>query len=59
MKSLDENKQGFWGVLARKAKAIIEDDNAGQHRESPGRTGHQMSDRATRGQVRIKFQYCR
>ncbi|KAM7521962.1 hypothetical protein LguiA_011864 [Lonicera macranthoides] len=56
MKSLDENKQGFWGVLARKAKAIIEDDNAGQHRESPGRTGHQISDRATRGQYNDPYQ---
>lgn len=27
MKSLNEPKHGFWGVLARKAKAILEDDN--------------------------------
>ncbi|XP_020114025.1 uncharacterized protein LOC109728113 [Ananas comosus] len=27
MKSLTEPKHGFWGVLARKAKAILEDDN--------------------------------
>ncbi|XP_027162403.1 uncharacterized protein LOC113762947 [Coffea eugenioides] len=50
MKSLNEPKQGFWGVLARKAKAIIDDDNASQQHETPGRTTPQMSGRATRGQ---------
>ncbi|CAK9134884.1 unnamed protein product [Ilex paraguariensis] len=50
MKKLSEPKQGFWGVLARKAKAIIEDDNAAQQFETPTRTRKQMSDSGTRGQ---------
>ncbi|CAL5353304.1 uncharacterized protein LOC114297217 [Camellia sinensis] len=50
VKSLSEPKHGFWGGLARKAKAIIEDDNAAQQFETPGRTRLQMSDTATRGQ---------
>ncbi|KAI7984289.1 hypothetical protein LOK49_LG15G01045 [Camellia lanceoleosa] len=50
VKSLSEPKHGFWGGLARKAKAIIEDDNAAQQFETPGRTRLQMSDTATTGQ---------
>ncbi|KAL3517936.1 hypothetical protein ACH5RR_020525 [Cinchona calisaya] len=50
MKSLNEPKQGFWGVLTRKAKVIIDDDNVSQQHETPGRTALQMSGRATRGQ---------
>ncbi|KAJ4980001.1 hypothetical protein NE237_010781 [Protea cynaroides] len=34
MKSLNESKHGFWGVLARKAKAILEDDNVAQKFET-------------------------
>ena len=58
MKSLNEPKQGLWGVLARKAKAIIDDDNASQQHETPGRTTPQMSGRATRGQVNFKNDHC-
>ncbi|KAI4307764.1 hypothetical protein L6164_030913 [Bauhinia variegata] len=36
MKSLNESKPGFWGVLARKAKSIIEDNNATQQSKTPG-----------------------
>jgi hypothetical protein len=50
MKILDEPKQGFWGVLARKAKAIIDDDNADQHSESPRRTGQKITDTASKSQ---------
>ncbi|XP_028122598.1 uncharacterized protein LOC114319748 [Camellia sinensis] len=50
MKSLSEPKHGFWGVLARKAKAILDDDNAAQQSETPGRMRPQMSGTETRGQ---------
>ncbi|CAI8597082.1 unnamed protein product [Vicia faba] len=36
MKRLDESKNGFWGVLARKAKSIIEDDGLTRESETPG-----------------------
>ncbi|XP_019426220.1 PREDICTED: uncharacterized protein LOC109334749 isoform X2 [Lupinus angustifolius] len=35
LKSLNQTKNGFWGVLARKAKSIVEDDNATRHSEMP------------------------
>ncbi|XP_020242392.1 uncharacterized protein LOC109820627 isoform X2 [Asparagus officinalis] len=38
MKSLDETKDGFWGLLARKAKSILEDNNAAQEFEDSGRS---------------------
>uniref|UniRef100_A0A5B6ZA88 Uncharacterized protein n=1 Tax=Davidia involucrata TaxID=16924 RepID=A0A5B6ZA88_DAVIN len=50
MKNLSEPKHGFWGVLARKAKAILDDDNAAQQFETPGRTRLQMSDTTTKDQ---------
>ncbi|KAL3531001.1 hypothetical protein ACH5RR_010323 [Cinchona calisaya] len=55
MKSLNEPKQGFWGVLARKAKSFIDDDNATQQHETPGRTATQTSGRATRAQHDRKY----
>lgn len=51
MKSLNESKNGFWGVLARKAKSIIEDDNLTGQSEMHG-TRSQMPGVASRG----KFQ---
>lgn len=49
-KNLSESKQGIWGVLARKAKSII-DDNTGQPYVSEVRTRMQhMPDSATIGQ---------
>lgn len=65
MKSLNESKQGFWGVLARKAKAILDDDNvndndndndneAQQQFNMPGRTKVEMPATATRGKVTIQ-----
>ncbi|KAL2488452.1 uncharacterized protein Fot_41744 [Forsythia ovata] len=50
MKNMNEPKQGFWGVLARKAKAIIDDDNEAQPHETPGRTKFQTSDKSAKGQ---------
>ncbi|XP_052205167.1 uncharacterized protein LOC127809991 [Diospyros lotus] len=50
MKTLDEQKHGFWGTLARKTKAIIEDDNAAPQFETLVRTRFQMPNAPTRGQ---------
>ncbi|XP_019708809.1 uncharacterized protein [Elaeis guineensis] len=47
MKSLNEPKHGFWGILARKAKAILEDDNATQQFDEHGRNQVQMVDLST------------
>ncbi|MQM01088.1 hypothetical protein Taro_033839 [Colocasia esculenta] len=42
MKSLSESKsEGFWGVLARKAKSILDDDNAMQQQKTPRQYQHQ------------------
>ncbi|KAF2290317.1 hypothetical protein GH714_010538 [Hevea brasiliensis] len=35
-------RQGFWGNLARKAKSFVEDDNAPQQVDSPGRDRHHV-----------------
>ncbi|KAK1320580.1 hypothetical protein QJS10_CPA03g00037 [Acorus calamus] len=43
IKNLNEPK-GFWGVLARKAKTILDEDNSSQHVETSGRTRPQMLD---------------
>ncbi|KAK7305570.1 hypothetical protein VNO77_43476 [Canavalia gladiata] len=51
MKSLNESKNGFWGVLARKAKSIIEDDNDNvpQQSQMPGMMRSQLPGVASRG----------
>ncbi|BBH04504.1 hypothetical protein Prudu_015660 [Prunus dulcis] len=51
IKNLNESKHGFWGVLARKAKAILDDDedNAAENYDSPGRTRVDMPSTPTRG----------
>ncbi|XP_008782706.2 uncharacterized protein LOC103702166 isoform X2 [Phoenix dactylifera] len=43
MKNLNESKYGFWGVLARKAKAVLEDDNTTKQFETPGRNQPQAA----------------
>ena len=57
MKNLNESKHGFWGALARKSKAILDDDNEPQRFDSPGngRTNVQMPTTATRSKVRFYF----
>ncbi|CAA2966250.1 Hypothetical predicted protein [Olea europaea subsp. europaea] len=50
VKNMNEPKQGFWGVLARKAKSIVEDDNTAQPHETLGRTKFQMSDKSSQSQ---------
>ncbi|ESW18906.1 hypothetical protein PHAVU_006G081100 [Phaseolus vulgaris] len=52
MKNMNESKNGFWGVLARKAKSIIEDDNVPQQSEMAGVGRSQFPGVASRG----KFQ---
>ncbi|XP_014518835.1 uncharacterized protein LOC106776049 [Vigna radiata var. radiata] len=52
MKNMNESKNGFWGVLARKAKLIIEDDNVPQQSEMSGVGRSQLPGAASRG----KFQ---
>lgn len=54
----NESKYGFWGVLARKAKAILEEDNGFQNFETQGRMRTQTPDTSTGSQVNINFQYC-
>ncbi|CAH9114316.1 unnamed protein product [Cuscuta epithymum] len=53
MRNLNESKQGFWSALARKAKSILDDDNADQqqHQAAGGTTIHQMSDTTARDQL--------
>ncbi|XP_076884515.1 uncharacterized protein LOC143533713 [Bidens hawaiensis] len=50
MKNLEKPKRGFWGVLARKARSIIEDDDVAQQYETPERRRQQISDAETRSQ---------
>ncbi|XP_077239239.1 uncharacterized protein LOC143880279 [Tasmannia lanceolata] len=47
MKTLNESKDGFWGILARKAKSILEDDNIAKQFEAPSRTRPQMLETST------------
>uniref|UniRef100_A0A2N9ELM6 Uncharacterized protein n=1 Tax=Fagus sylvatica TaxID=28930 RepID=A0A2N9ELM6_FAGSY len=50
MKNLNESKHGFWGVLARKAKAILDEDTVPQeHVETPQRKRSPMPATPTMG----------
>ncbi|XP_051134552.1 uncharacterized protein LOC127253821 [Andrographis paniculata] len=50
-KNINESKQGFWGVLARKAKSILDDDvDMAQTHETTGDRNFRASDRTTKGQ---------
>ncbi|KAF4359904.1 hypothetical protein CsatB_003174 [Cannabis sativa] len=48
----DESTNGFWGVLARKAKAILDDDDPGsqQHYMSPKTTSQSYNNPTTQSQ---------
>ncbi|XP_073291651.1 uncharacterized protein [Primulina huaijiensis] len=48
--NMSESKQGFWGVLARKAKEVLDDDNVVQPQETAVGTTVQTSDRTKKGQ---------
>ena len=54
MKDMEKPRREFWGVLARKAQSIVEDDDASQQYETSERSRHQMSDAETKGQVTNK-----
>ncbi|KAG0496087.1 hypothetical protein HPP92_000662 [Vanilla planifolia] len=45
MSSLNETKHGFWGVLARKAKSLLDDDNVSQKSETHERDQHKTADK--------------
>ncbi|KAF6172627.1 hypothetical protein GIB67_041950 [Kingdonia uniflora] len=47
MKNLNESKFGFWNVLAKKAKSILEDDNVAQQLDTPGRSRAPILDTST------------
>lgn len=49
MNSLNESKHGFWGALARKAKAILDDDTAPQQIQTPERATLDMHGTPTMG----------
>ncbi|XP_041989400.1 uncharacterized protein LOC121740839 [Salvia splendens] len=53
-KSINGSKQGFWGVLAQKAKSIIDEDTAKKH-ETPRETTFGASDRSKRGQYHSTY----
>lgn len=50
MKNLNESKYGFWGVLARKAKAILEDDDTTKQFEAAGRNQPQAVNKSAGSQ---------
>nr|GEU94161.1 hypothetical protein [Tanacetum cinerariifolium] len=50
-KNLDEPKRGFWGALARKARAIIDDEDVDQQYETPEKRRQQMSNTASKAQT--------
>ncbi|CBI31154.3 unnamed protein product, partial [Vitis vinifera] len=52
----NESKYGFWGVLARKAKAILEEDNGFQNLETQGRMRTQTPDTSTGSQNHQPYQ---
>ena len=54
MKNMNESKNRFWGVLARKAKSIIEDDNVPQQSEMGGVGRSQFPAVASRGKVSLE-----
>lgn len=57
MKNMEKPKRGFWGGLARKARSIIEDDDAAQQYETPERRRQLLSDAETRGQVIVDVKF--
>lgn len=55
-KNISEAKQGFWGVLARKAKAVLDDDvNITQPPETPGARAYAASGRSTEDQLHSTY----
>ncbi|KAJ0681126.1 hypothetical protein HanPI659440_Chr16g0632251 [Helianthus annuus] len=51
-KNVEEPKRGFWGALARKARAIIDDDDdVAQQYETPERRRQQLADMEAKSQL--------
>ncbi|XP_072996131.1 uncharacterized protein [Typha latifolia] len=57
MKSLNESKHGFWDVLAKKAKAIIEDDTASHKFDNYGTEQPEMFDPSTGSQSQSRWSF--
>ncbi|KAF2291698.1 hypothetical protein GH714_028304 [Hevea brasiliensis] len=57
MRNLNESKQGFWGNLARKAKSILEDDNAPQQVDSPRRAPQHVPHASTKPKYQNPYPY--
>ncbi|XP_071741145.1 uncharacterized protein [Rutidosis leptorrhynchoides] len=56
IKNLEKRNRGFWGVLARKARSIIEDDDdVIQQYETPEKRRQQMYESEKRGQLSCLF----
>ncbi|XP_043697995.1 uncharacterized protein LOC122648819 isoform X2 [Telopea speciosissima] len=53
--NLNESKHGFWGILARKAKAILDDDNAAQQFETSNKTTPQVLETSTGGRFQQPY----
>ncbi|KAF5737312.1 hypothetical protein HS088_TW13G00191 [Tripterygium wilfordii] len=51
-----KDPRGFWGVLAHKAKAILEDDIGSQQFENPSRSRFQMPDDSSGGKFQQPYQ---
>ncbi|KAK8551038.1 hypothetical protein V6N13_119531 [Hibiscus sabdariffa] len=56
LKNLDESKQGFWGSLARKAKAFLDDDNEPHQVESGGQAKSELHQGPTPEKYRNVYQ---
>ncbi|XP_024982108.1 uncharacterized protein LOC112518589 isoform X1 [Cynara cardunculus var. scolymus] len=56
LKNLEKPKHGFWGVLARKARSIVDNGDVAQQYETPERRRQQMSDAEKRGQYSSRYQ---
>ncbi|KAJ1436520.1 hypothetical protein SESBI_04130 [Sesbania bispinosa] len=55
MKKLNQSKNGFWNVLARKAESITEDDNLTWKFEMPGTTRSQLPGLASMSKVSLEL----
>ncbi|GMI92014.1 hypothetical protein HRI_002870700 [Hibiscus trionum] len=56
LKNLDESKHGFWGSLARKAKAFLDDDNEHHQFESGGQAKSELHQGPTAEKYRNVYQ---
>lgn len=57
MKNENEAKYGFWGVLTRKTKTMLEDDKTSQKHADHNHWPHSLN--STKNQVRINIITCK